>query len=313
MQDSLSRLPRRLWLLSFFASSVYPAIHGGVTNIHVLCLFGTGYYCRCFGFHLCVPVSLQLAIMSETLWPECMHTVALYAPTKFSAAPAQLSSLICSIEDQFARVLPIEERTPLRTPGPEWWPHWAAYNARIGCEAPVGPSATDANAAAVVALLQYAVMVEYEEHSEAINDSMAASVPITASGQESTCTAAGLREAMPLVSQLCEVLQLPPASSATEPEVARALHSCARRLRIRARADARSESASEAGDVAAASSMPSGLQLSSEALERAAAVLRALYVDDMRELQHIVNDVLAAVQEYTADPKTNAALGQVGR
>ena len=157
----------------------------------------------------------------------------------------QLSSLICSIEDQFARVLPIEERATLRTPGPEWWTHWAAYNARIGCDAAVGPSAPDANAVAVLALLQYAVMVEYEEHSEAINDSMAASVPITATVQESNCSEAGLHEALPLVSQLCEVLQVPPACSATEPDIARALHSCARQLRIRARADARVESASK--------------------------------------------------------------------
>lgn len=249
----------------------------------------------------------------QTIIDRNTRTSLCYTVNSIFTATDQLSSLICSIEDQFARVLPIDERAPLRTPGPEWWPHWAAYNTRIGCDAAVGPSALDANATAVLALLQYAVMVEYEEHSEAINDSMAASVPITTTVQESNCSEAGLHEALPLVSQLCEVLQVPPASSAAEPDIARALHSCARQLRIRARADARVESASEPGDAASVSSMPSGLQLSSEAMEQAAAVLRALYVDDMRELQHIVNDVLASVQEYTADPKTNAALGQVGR
>lgn len=48
-------------------------------------------------------------------------------------------------------------------------------------------------------------------------------------------------------------------------------------------------------------------------VDRAAAVLRLLYIDDLRELQTQVNEVIALTQEYTANPITDARLGQVGR
>lgn len=38
-----------------------------------------------------------------------------------------------------------------------------------------------------------------------------------------------------------------------------------------------------------------------------------LYILDLRELQDAVNDILVTVQEFTANPRTDAALGQVGR
>ena len=48
-------------------------------------------------------------------------------------------------------------------------------------------------------------------------------------------------------------------------------------------------------------------------LRRAAAVLRLLYLEDLRELQTQVNTLLATAQEFTANPKTDSALGSVGR
>ena len=44
-----------------------------------------------------------------------------------------------------------------------------------------------------------------------------------------------------------------------------------------------------------------------------ATVLRMLYLRDLRELQDGVNGILETAQQYTANPKTDAALGKVGR
>lgn len=49
------------------------------------------------------------------------------------------------------------------------------------------------------------------------------------------------------------------------------------------------------------------------ALDAAARVLRMLHVKELRRLQDEINKAIAAMQEYTANPKTDARLGRVGR
>jgi hypothetical protein len=48
------------------------------------------------------------------------------------------------------------------------------------------------------------------------------------------------------------------------------------------------------------------------AVDAAARVLRMLYIRDLRGLQSAVDEAIVAVQELTADPKTDSALGKVG-
>jgi len=43
------------------------------------------------------------------------------------------------------------------------------------------------------------------------------------------------------------------------------------------------------------------------------AVMRLFYLVDLRRLQTAINDILATTQDFVADPKTNTALGKVGR
>lgn len=46
---------------------------------------------------------------------------------------------------------------------------------------------------------------------------------------------------------------------------------------------------------------------------RAAKILRLLYIQDLRKLQTTINEAIVAVQAITADPKTDTKLGKVGR
>lgn len=60
-------------------------------------------------------------------------------------------------------------------------------------------------------------------------------------------------------------------------------------------------------------SSPLGFQVKDKQLERPAKVLRMLYINDLRDLQNKVNQIIVSVQSITANPKTDSLLGQVGR
>lgn len=45
----------------------------------------------------------------------------------------------------------------------------------------------------------------------------------------------------------------------------------------------------------------------------AATILHMLYIKDLRGLQTIIDETIVNVQNYTANPKTDAALGRIGR
>ena len=58
---------------------------------------------------------------------------------------------------------------------------------------------------------------------------------------------------------------------------------------------------------------PLGFTTGSESLDRAAIVLKMMYIAELRDMQQGVNQVLTIAQEYTGDPKTDSSLGRVGR
>lgn len=56
-----------------------------------------------------------------------------------------------------------------------------------------------------------------------------------------------------------------------------------------------------------------GFDLGDPVLGEAAKVLRLLHIRELRELQTKINELIVAIQNITADPKTDSSLGKVGR
>jgi len=59
--------------------------------------------------------------------------------------------------------------------------------------------------------------------------------------------------------------------------------------------------------------VPLGFATGDAAVDRAGALLRLLYLRDLRALQSAVDAAVVEAQEYTANPRTDASLGRVGR
>ena len=56
-----------------------------------------------------------------------------------------------------------------------------------------------------------------------------------------------------------------------------------------------------------------GIETGDELINQMSVVLKMLHLWDFRELQTDLNSLIVLGQEYTANPKTNASLGKVGR
>ena len=56
-----------------------------------------------------------------------------------------------------------------------------------------------------------------------------------------------------------------------------------------------------------------GFSTGSNLVDAAAIILRVLYVLDVRQSQNQLNEIVTYLQRFTANPKTNAHLGKVGR
>ncbi len=59
--------------------------------------------------------------------------------------------------------------------------------------------------------------------------------------------------------------------------------------------------------------LPLGFATGDSGVDNAALILRSLFIQDLRKLQSTIDETVVNVQEYTANPKTDAKLGRVGR
>jgi RLL motif-containing protein 1 len=95
------------------------------------------------------------------------------------------------------------------------------------------------------------------------------------------------------------------------------LEACRKAVKRRQAAAAAAAAAAGGGGAVDVEALPLGFAMAAgdgaPALERAAKVLRALYIQDLRDLQTQVDRLVVQAQEYTANPKTDSSLGRTGR
>jgi RLL motif-containing protein 1 len=260
--------------------------------------------------------------------------------------------LVVWLEDTKIRATPMDARGPLRTIDSGDWPSaFAALARETSC--PVDAANPTETARAFDHLLSSAVALDYRDDADALGAVVktlklgaATSGPPDAKRQRVAPVAAASRDGAPR-PQMANLSD--PALRSKLVELARALdvdaeaamregggdsgggvealtRACARAVERfvapfwdaveRAEKEKQTEKAS--WNLSALRDFPPGMDLggpsgSDETVRAAVAVLRVLHVNDMRELQTAVDALLVGMQEYTGDPKTDSAIGKVGR
>jgi len=260
--------------------------------------------------------------------------------------------LVVWLEDTKIRATPMDARGPLRTIDSGDWPSaFAALARETSC--PVDAANPTETARAFDHLLSSAVALDYRDDADALGAvvktlklGVGTSGPPDAKRQRVAPVAAASRDGAPR-PQMANLSD--PALRSKLVELARALdvdaeaamregggdsgggvealtRACARAVERfvapfwdaveRAEKEKQTEKAS--WNLSALRDFPPGMDLggpsgSDETVRAAVAVLRVLHVNDMRELQTAVDALLVGMQEYTGDPKTDSAIGKVGR
>lgn len=260
-----------------------------------------------------MPPSLRLAQLEALEYP-AGKAVDLGELRNFHA-------MVVWLEDTKIRARPMEQRQKLREQ-PEstgWEQELASYLEELG--SPITPpSGRQGRLRVADFLLSQAVSLEYQDNKGACQE---ASQRIA---KRATGGAAARTSLFPL-----------PYKDALSDEAAKEAACLARRAGREGASESKSEAAAtlakavrqhlspevlEAGKgewaqrgAEALEGFPLGFEMpgASERLSRAAKILRLLYINDLRELQTAVDRLLVRAQEISADPRTEAALGKVGR
>jgi len=228
------------------------------------------------------------------------------AATTFYPSEASTTALAAWLEDRFIRQLPMDARTELRAGSPEALQFYLAE-----LDAPEwvlsGSPATMCSW-----LINIALQYEYGDNQQQYEALATAQQPIAPDN--------------PDLLRLCAVLRVTPASdaAATLQAVVKAARQRPRPPPMAAPAPKRATSASTADRAPVpvseftpeftAEAFPLGFEGSGRpAVDDVARVMRMLHVQELRRLQDSVNATIVSLQEFTANPKTDARLGRVGR
>ena len=238
-----------------------------------------------------------------------LHALNYPSASTFYPSEARTTALAAWLEDRFIRQLPMDARTELRAGSPEALQFYLAE-----LDAPEwvlsGSPSTMCSW-----LINIALQYEYgdnQQQYEALATVATAQQPIAPDN--------------PDLLRLCAALRVTPASdaAATLQAVVKAARQRPRPPPMAAPAPKRATSASTADRAPVpvseftpeftAEAFPLGFEGSGRpAVDDVARVMRMLHVQELRRLQDSVNATIVSLQEFTANPKTDARLGRVGR
>jgi RLL motif-containing protein 1 len=252
---------------------------------------------------------------------------------------AEVHALVVWLEDRKIRALRKEDRAPLRTLGASDarpprtctaplapWPGLSAARVRVcaderwahslreylsQCQCPHEFSSLDdipQRRMILEWLLGEAVGLEYADGAAKYNKEADAKAQVPALRGIDY----GSAEVQALVESLAAPLQLPAGG-----ETASTLRAVARRIEEKlAPAAIDAFNAGNAGllqNDTGLEKFAMDFRTGDTAVDQGTKVLRLLYIEDLRRLQTALNNVIVRAQEFTANPKTDARLGKVGR
>lgn len=155
-------------------------------------------------------------------------------------------------------------------------------------------------------------MAVHDEYQDAVEEGRV-DVPMHVPDEQDTSTKGASLDLVPLLDPLNEILSqngLPYLTAdVNDDDIAAAVGILHSRIM-----PSRADRGTNSGEVDL-DTIPIGVSLPkdvSSSYRRAVGILRFLHNSNMREFQAQINDVINNLQQYTADPRTDAALGRVG-
>ncbi|XP_076298781.1 RNA transcription, translation and transport factor protein-like [Lasioglossum baleicum] len=222
--------------------------------------------------------------------------------------------VIVWLEDQKIRHYDIQDRKHLRDLKSETWPKvFAKYCEDVKC--PI----TDTTLDQLEWLIGHAIWLEMENSSEAYSENVKemkmkkkkeALVPKFKSKNPLDKLDFDSVEFKQGVYSLAKILRIP-----EHPNHLITLKACSKMVQRRLNPECLRNPDSKIlkGKPFPVMDIAPGFNLNKPAVENAAKILALLYIQDIRNLQTKINEVIVRVQNITADPKTDTKLGKVGK
>ncbi len=237
------------------------------------------------------------------------------------SSKADLIILVCWLEDRKIRELEIEEREALRSDGERWNNVFAEYLENLGCPYTWTGEVSTSAADCISWFIAHAVSAEYEDAADAC-----IAIEETASESYSSCSIDDKNSSMDIemfdeskdenadlrraIDELGALLAL--TRHQQEPNLSY-LQRIARQVRLFLTEGSLNSLTNKGANGIPLTAFPSVFECADPLVKQLGVVLRMLYLSDYRELQNDLNALIVLGQEYTANPKTNSALGVVGR
>jgi len=210
--------------------------------------------------------------------------------------------IILWLEEEKIRLYEKIDRKALRDFNKNWYTHVQDYAKELGVPAEdLSERNVNAKLSVLNGLTNIAVHDIYRDCAEANELVVVPSAKAADEGEKQRLTAL-----IPAINRLLDFYSLP-----TLPEAAVDADTVAALRCVHARVCP--PSADITGTPLDLDRLPTGLSIDDPEVKRAAAVLRLLHGLELQQLQVNINHVINELQSLTADPKTDARLGRVGR
>lgn len=237
-----------------------------------------------------------------------------HAPDSFNIDDEhKFRSLVLWLEEQKIRHYKVEDRDALRKIDSDDWP--STFNQYINVLA--CPVKSDKKAELLEWLLGHAVRLEYEDNIDKFSGQTSEDVLKNRQNQPKVVSTNPLdnidfdsAEFKTGVNTLAQMLKITP-----HPNHLITLRAISKLVsqRLSSEAIENPDAVIPKGTHFPFQSVDAGFDLGDANVNNAAKMLRLLFLDDIRNMQTHINECIVAVQNLTANPKTDTSLGKVGR